>query len=131
MDINTEHQLYVLHLYVAQDQTLQIGKLGSFHFPPGFYAYIGSARKHIKARIERHLKREKKKRWHMDYLRPHADIVRVETFSGDVWTECSLCEHVKNENRASMPARGFGSSDCRCVSHLLYLSDRPPEDIEI
>ncbi|WP_207453801.1 DUF123 domain-containing protein [Bacillus sp. SD088] len=25
------------------------------------------------------------------------------------------------ENAGSMPVKGFGSSDCRCFSHLFYL----------
>lgn len=96
-----------------------IGKLGEFSFPTGYYVYVGSAKRNIKSRINRHIDIDKKKHWHMDYLRPYLKIESVRTFSG-AEEECALFNRLKEAYSGSLPARGFGSSDCKCESHLFY-----------
>ncbi len=48
-----------------------------YFFPCGFYIYVGSAQKNLKQRIERHIRREKKKHWHIDYLLEFTKIIEV------------------------------------------------------
>jgi hypothetical protein len=44
---------------------LRVGALGVLSFEPGYYCYVGSARRGLKARLQRHLRRSrKKKHWH-------------------------------------------------------------------
>ncbi|MDJ0762222.1 MAG: GIY-YIG nuclease family protein [Myxococcota bacterium] len=116
---------YALHISVAQQIAIQIGKLGRFSFPPGHYVYVGSAKRNMDARIARHKSSKKKLRWHIDYLlnSPHAKIVEVILSEKG---ECELNQSIKGD----VIVKGFGSSDCqsRCKSHLKFVSSslRPP-----
>jgi len=109
---------YQLHIRVPCPVRIQVGRLGMFNFPEGDYLYTGSARRGLVARVARHLRREKRCRWHIDYLLTHPGVtVRHVTYSD--MAECDL-------NRASggtIPVPGFGASDCRagCGSHLRRL----------
>ena len=73
---------------------LQVGALGSYTFAPGLYAYVGSAQKNRRARIARHLRREKPLRWHIHYFRPATDVVAVTLCDGDRVDECRLVDHL-------------------------------------
>jgi len=109
---------YQLHIVVARPRILGIGRLGRFRFPAGHYLYTGSARRNLIARVRRHLSRDKKRRWHIDYLlSAHAVKVVDVTLSHDA--ECLLNQRASGE----IIVPGFGASDCRahCGSHLRYL----------
>jgi Uri superfamily endonuclease len=109
---------YQLHIRVLRAAKIQIGKLGSFSFPAGRYIYTGSAKRNLEARIKRHLSKEKKLYWHIDYLLAHpaVHVVRVQR-SHQI--ECQL--HQKTKGESVVPR--FGTGDCRrgCASHLKYL----------
>jgi Uri superfamily endonuclease len=62
--------VYTLIVYVKKESKLNIGKLRSINFTPGFYAYNGSALGNagLRGRVNRHLKKIKKCFWHIDYL---------------------------------------------------------------
>ncbi|MFD1452379.1 GIY-YIG nuclease family protein [Oceanobacillus sojae] len=112
--------LYCVKAWLPEDtESVTIGKLGKFNFSKGYYVYVGSAKRNIRARVDRHIQIEKKKRWHIDYLRPYLQIQAVQTYPGEE-VECGLFERLRQENEGSMPVKGFGSSDCRCFSHLFY-----------
>ncbi|MCD8501033.1 MAG: GIY-YIG nuclease family protein [Bacillaceae bacterium] len=119
-NLNETHTLYAIYLSVESTTRIEVGKLGRFTFPAGTYIYIGSAKRNIKARISRHLKKEKKQRWHFDYLRPYGEVVKVETFD-DTISECKLYEMKMIEVNGRVMAKKFGSSDCKCLSHLVYI----------
>lgn len=108
---------YQLHIRLRQSHSLTIGKLGTFDFPAGIYIYTGSARRNMEARIERHLRREKRLRWHIDFLTtcPDAEIIQIDQFG---LPECQL----NQATAGSILIHGFGASDCRnrCGSHLKY-----------
>jgi len=80
--------------------------------------YTGSARRNIEVRIARHLRQEKKLKWHIDYLlaSPHASIGKITQY------ELSECEVNQHTNGIILIAC-FGASDCLagCGSHLKYL----------
>ncbi len=120
--MNEEHSLYAIHLTMTENKVVQIGKLGTFEFPRGTYIYVGSAKRNIRSRVLRHIKREKPYRWHFDYLRPHGDIWTVETFD-DSLDECGRYKQLKEKYQAHELVKGFGSSDCHCSTHLLYIPD--------
>lgn len=118
--INESDTLYAIKTVMSKDyREISIGKLGSFHFSEGYYVYVGSAKRNILARVNRHIQIDKKKRWHMDYLRPYVQILDIQTYSGEEG-ECGLFKRLMNENSGIIPAKGFGSSDCKCISHLFY-----------
>ena len=116
------HTLYMIEGYLAKEQEITVGKLGTFSFPQGWYIYVGSARRNIRSRIERHLQREKKLRWHFDYLRPFLQVEKVQTFDGDIG-ECGLCHKLLLEKQGKIIVKGFGSSDCKCHSHLVFFDE--------
>jgi len=109
---------YQLHITLQQMQRVRVGRLAEFLFPAGHYLYTGSARRHLTARVQRHLSQQKKRRWHIDYLLMASDvrITAVGLFSE---AECYCNQQVGGE----ILLAGFGASDCRaqCGSHLKYL----------
>ncbi|MCD8508494.1 MAG: GIY-YIG nuclease family protein [Bacillus sp. (in: Bacteria)] len=119
-EIVEEDQLYIVQLEIPVQTEITIGKLGSFVFPKGTYIYIGSAKRNIRARVMRHLTKEKRKRWHLDYLRPSAEVTAVMTLPREQG-ECALRQFVEVTCQGEVIVQGFGSSDCRCDSHLLKI----------
>ena len=112
---------YALLIEAEQKVHVQIGKLGKFRFPQGLYIYIGSAKNNLEKRIERHLKKEKKLFWHIDYLL-QAPCVRIKkVWAGAEGEECSLAAAMASGSAFQIPAPGFGSSDCRCKTHLFSI----------
>ncbi len=118
-----QHQTYQLYINVKRNISVQIGRLGMFEFPAGLYVYTGSARRGMDNRLARHRSKEKKLRWHIDYLlnHPAASIIKIVKF---VEPECEI--NSKTDGRILVP--GFGAGDCRanCGSHLKYI-DKPLE----
>ncbi len=111
---------YQLRITLAAPCRITVGRLGTFDFPPGRYTYTGSAKRNLEARIARHLRRDKKLRWHIDYLlaAPPAQVTGVERFRE---AECM----VNAGTGGRVVAPGFGASDCRagCGSHLKFLGE--------
>jgi Uri superfamily endonuclease len=70
---------YALILENKTFRKIQVGKLGNFSFSPGWYVYTGSAfgPGGLAARVGRHVKQEKKCRWHIDYLSTRLAVDRV------------------------------------------------------
>jgi len=108
---------YQLLIEVSQALRCVIGRLGAFDFPAGRYVYTGSAKRHIEARIARHLRQKKALRWHIDYLLA-APGVRVVDVVRSRRSECAL----NRAARGRIPVAGFGASDCGagCGAHLKY-----------
>ena len=108
---------YVLLMYLPEEHTVTIGSLGAVRFAGGHYAYVGSALGGLEARLNRHLRTDKKYHWHIDYLLKEAvpdAVITVETLKK---TECAISREL-SQRFDSVP--GFGSSDCRCRSHLFF-----------
>jgi Uri superfamily endonuclease len=105
---------------------IRVGSLGTFTFAPGFYLYIGSARGPggLRARIERHLRKDKVKRWHIDYLTASSSFRLVGAFMG-MSVERMEGTLVVELMRAGIDEclAGFGSTDDpRVTSHLLAVA---------
>lgn len=115
--------VYQLLIYMPQKNLIRVGKKGTFNFPKGYYVYTGSAKRSLKSRIKRHLKKNKRKFWHIDYLLPHARIkgIVIHPQKG----ECYWNRRLAMLKEAKITVPGFGSSDCNCVAHLLYFKRRP------
>lgn len=109
--------IYVLLVELAEDRKIRVGRLGGVPFKRGYYAYVGSGKTGLEKRIERHLRKEKRIRWHMDYLLRSARVVDVVAVETEKNLECKLAQELSNELEG---IKGFGSSDCSCPSHLFY-----------
>ena len=113
---------YILAIRLEAGLRLTVGRLGNCDFPAGLYLYFGSALNGLAGRVGRHLRREKKLRWHVDYLTAAAGVGQVWWAGDETRRECSWAQAALQQG-ASVSVPGFGSSDCRCSAHLLYLGD--------
>jgi Uri superfamily endonuclease len=111
---------YQLIILVPRALRRTIGRLGTFEFAAGRYAYTGSAKRGFEARIARHLRKEKTLRWHIDYLLAAPGVHVVEVIRSRRG-ECAL----NRATRGEVPIEGFGASDCRagCGAHLKFLGE--------
>jgi Uri superfamily endonuclease len=114
--------VYVLVISVSKDIRVKVGALGSVDLEKGLYAYVGSAQNNLEKRIKRHLRKVKRKFWHIDYLLENefVSVVKVLYEEADKSEECRIASKL-SEN--SIPVRGFGCSDCDCVSHLFKIEN--------
>ncbi|MEE2969249.1 MAG: GIY-YIG nuclease family protein [Pseudomonadota bacterium] len=113
---------YVLIMESKRPIPVAIGSLPETTLPPGQYAYVGSARGPggIRARVTRHLRRDKKLHWHIDRITTATEITDIRTYPGG--DECGLVAKILAHPGAHHPIIGFGSSDCRnCASHFVAL----------
>lgn len=118
--------VYVLWLEVSGE--VQIGRLGRWRLD-GCYAYVGSAQgPGGLRRLQRHRDvaegRNATRRWHIDFLLATgtwrgAFIMETE----DPHMECRLARTLAQRLPPAIPR--FGSSDCRCPTHLFAVPDVP------
>jgi Uri superfamily endonuclease len=111
---------YILLISLSQGSTIKAGGLPPSYFPAASYAYVGSAMGGFKARLARHLRAEKRRHWHIDYLLERAGITGLILCQTEARVECAIARTLSGQF-TSVP--GFGSSDCRCPSHLFLSTD--------
>jgi sugar fermentation stimulation protein A len=114
---------YQLIIRLELPAVITVGALGELRFDAGSYIYTGRASKNLAKRIARHLSPEKKLRWHIDYLLQQAQIADVRVYAGKAKDECCINSETALRVRGIFPVKGFGSSDCRCFSHLMLIPD--------
>jgi len=112
--------VYVLVIAVNRNIRVKVGALGSVNFERGIYAYVGSAQNNLEKRVSRHLRRAKRKFWHIDYLLENAAVKVLKVFYNEAERHCE-CDIARRIGDVGVPVEGFGSSDCRCKSHLFKL----------
>ena len=108
--------VYIAVFRLPRARRIRVGRLGAHVFPPGEYYYVGSAQRNLQARIDRHARREKPLRWHVDYLSTKARMLGAILVAGDKHRECELAKELAGLMPRCVP--GFGASDCRCGGHL-------------
>jgi Uri superfamily endonuclease len=109
--------VYVLIVSVDKDIRVNVGGLGSIFFERGLYAYVGSAQNGLERRIERHLRKAKKKFWHVDYLFDDDAVRVVKVFCKEA-EKSEECRIARKLSEKGVAVKRFGCSDCGCVSHL-------------
>ncbi|MBN1614163.1 MAG: DNA/RNA nuclease SfsA [Deltaproteobacteria bacterium] len=120
---NRDSGSYLLVMEVARDLNLTVGGLGEIFFRKGYYLYVGSARRGLASRLARHLRRRKTFFWHIDYLRDRADDCRAIPIRASMPLEHDIAAAL--EGIADWTVPGFGSSDCRCPTHLFGMKAHP------
>ncbi len=113
---------YIVTLKMETSQDIEVGRIGKHNFKKGFYLYVGSAHGPggLNARLARHMKKDKSKRWHIDYIRNAGFVTSIIVQYGKEKKECTWAEKLKSSDFLIMPINRFGSSDCTCRSHLFY-----------
>ena len=127
--METKTGTYVLVLKNYSSQEVEIGQWGTLDLSPGYYLYIGSAfgPGGVFSRVARHCRKEKRKHWHIDFLREKTTLLAI-------WVDHSpfRLEHdwAKGATRMKglIPVRGFGCSDCQCDAHLFFSEVIPMKD---
>jgi len=119
---NADGSTYLLLIHVVHREHLLIGKLGWVNFTQGYYIYVGSAKRSIQKRLLRHLKVQKKKFWHIDYLLSSLPSARI----ANIWInrepcECTISQKILQSGIGIIIKKGFGSSDCYCLTHLFKI----------
>ena len=122
-----ERGTYLLIFRLVRPARLEIGRLGLVDLASGYFAYVGSALGPggLAARVNHHLKRTQRPRWHVDYLRRVASLEQVWYAIHDRHRECEWAEQLGRSGEFSARVHGFGASDCQCPSHLFY-GERAP-----
>jgi len=119
---------YCLIAFLPTEARISVGALGAQVFPRGLYVYVGSALRGIENRVRRHKSSTKNVRWHIDYFLEKADILSTVAIPCEAkQVECEVVRALLKCEGARALIDGFGSSDCRCGSHLLYFGDRDTE----
>jgi len=115
--------VYILLINVGKNLQLEIGSLGKINFDKGKYAYVGSAQNNLEKRIKRHMSKNKKKFWHIDYLLGNKFTKIVDTFykKSEKSEECRIANKL---NKTEIPVLKFGCSDCNCKSHLFKIRNQ-------
>lgn len=113
---------YVLILRMNETKDIRVGKLGRLHFRRGYYSYVGSARgSGGEKRITRHFNvaqgKNTTRKWHIDNLLPHLEVICAVFSPTDDDLECVVAQ-LLGEYSEALP--GFGCSDCTCESHLFF-----------
>ncbi|MEM0379491.1 MAG: GIY-YIG nuclease family protein [Nanopusillaceae archaeon] len=114
--------IYLLLLECLNECEIKIGKLGKVRFKKGNYIYVGSAMNNLEKRILRHLKKDKKLKWHIDYITTNDNFVIRKIFIKE--------SNKKEEEKISKKfekyfsfIENFGNSDCNDKSHLFLINN--------
>jgi Uri superfamily endonuclease len=109
--------VYVLVVSVGKDIRVSTGALGDTFFERGLYVYAGSAQNGLEKRVKRHLRKAKRKFWHVDYLLDSGAVKVTKAFCKEAGKseECSIARRLSEKGVA---VKNFGCSDCDCISHL-------------
>ena len=124
-DLPREPGTYALVFEIPALTILRVGALGEFTLDPGRYIYVGSAHGPggLKARVCRHLRQDKRIRWHVDALTTLLPVAHVITVTGRARMECAWIHRLCELPGVTAPIARFGNGDCRagCPAHLLRL----------
>lgn len=123
----TARGTYILIAHLPITSTLTIGRMGTFPFAAGWYAYVGSAfgAGGLRGRLKHHLGQGARLHWHMDYLAKVAPIVEIWYLASETGREHTWASLLLTLPDAVLPVPRFGASDCQCPAHLFYFPARP------
>lgn len=118
---------YALILRIKKNTFLTVGKLGKFLFQKGYYLYVGSAQGPggLKGRVRHHCNPCKNPHWHIDYLKINTELEELWIQRSQINHEHRWATFLQVEQDEQFLVKGFGSSDCKCVTHLFYFPNKP------
>ncbi|MDJ0928990.1 MAG: DUF123 domain-containing protein [Gammaproteobacteria bacterium] len=117
---------YALVLESRARARVQVGRWGELYLQPGYYVYVGSAfgPGGIRARVGRHLRGARSKRWHIDYLRAQLEPHAAWFSTAERRLEHDWARAISGMDSLTPVAR-FGCSDCQCHTHLFHAATAP------
>lgn len=106
---------------------LRIGGLGDLGPGEDVLAYVGSALGPggVHARCAHHRRIAIHPHWHLDYLRPHCQILGIWVAYGSERREHLWAGAFAALPGSEIPLPRFGATDCRCPAHLVRLPEMP------
>jgi len=122
--IKKSEATYILVINVSEDLKIRVGRLGEVSFKEGDYLYIGSAKGCLETRLQRHLRKEKRIFWHIDYLLENQKVKILQIWTMDKKVECQTAEVFYQNPTTEIIKKGFGSSDCKCLTHLFFIKNK-------
>ena len=116
---------YALVFRSDRERRVPVGALGDVDLTRGYYIYVGSAfgPGGLRTRVGRHARFEKKKHWHIDYVRPHLCLIEAWYTSDPNKLEHRWAGVLERKLSVAWPH--FGASDCRCAGHLFHAARQP------
>jgi Uri superfamily endonuclease len=126
-----EPGVYALWLRLQRPLRLNVGALGEVPFRAGHYLYLGSAGSGLRRRLKRYLQGCAHVFWHIDHLLPHVTLIAICLRKNLRLSECELRRRLAAPPHIQEGPPGFGSSDCRCSTHLLYSRASPGKRLVI
>jgi|SRR5665648_39972 len=122
--IKKSEATYILVINISEDLKIRVGRLGGVSFKKGDYIYIGSTRGCLETRLQRHLRKEKRIFWHIDYLLENQKVKILQIWTIDKKVECQTAEVFYQDPITEIIKKGFASSDCKCLTHLFFIKDK-------
>ena len=116
---------YVLVIQKTHSALIRMPKQTIF-MEQGLYLYVGSAKKGLERRLARHRRKRKNRFWHIDYITSQRDATLPAIYLSP-YPECETLAAVSQLGH--LFGRKLGSSDCRCPSHFVKLSQVSLDDI--
>ncbi|MEE9493885.1 MAG: GIY-YIG nuclease family protein [Gammaproteobacteria bacterium] len=124
-EITRDAGTYVLEVFLSTSEQIRVGKIGVKGFQAGYYYYVGSAfgPGGLRARIRHHAGHSRRKHWHIDYLSELAELQSVFFVADTQRFEHEWAQRLMSLALLNIPVKGFGATDCHCLSHLFYSAE--------
>jgi sugar fermentation stimulation protein A len=106
---------------------VMIGRLGQAQIEKGLCLYTGSALgrggSSIEKRVSRHYRKNKRIKWHVDFLtvRPEIVVKMAVCLESSERFECRISQLIISKLHAKPLVLRAGATDCSCDGHLLFL----------
>jgi len=121
--------VYTLIIRFLRPCKTRIGRHRTVALPHGLYVYTGSGvgrgSTSLEGRVQRHLRRKKRKLWHIDRIlacQP-ARVMSVVFAEATARQECRVNAAFMGDLHFRLLQSGIGSSDCQCESHFLLAKE--------
>jgi len=114
---------YILVISIRRHVWFKPGSLPRVRLPRGCYVYVGSAMGPggFEKRVLRHLRRDKKARWHIDYLTRLRSVRIVSVIYTPLVNGESRLTRILSSSGLVKMVKGFGATDLPSdFSHLLF-----------
>jgi Uri superfamily endonuclease len=125
--LRKEAGTYALLLQAGDRTSIEVGQLGTLAVQPGCYVYVGSAfgPGGVRARVQRHAQTEKRRHWHVDYVRAATRLEGAWVTYDDRRRECTWAQVLGGPLGGAVSLAGCGASDCDCPAHLFRFAAAP------